>query len=661
MLDSILNQSDGDQTDSLKLILKASMTVDHPSNAFNLHSCLKQMDMPKRDSCWTQGISWLFQNKHDQIDTIISWALSLRSQNTDVDVKRLELASVVLTWFLSSSHITLRDQATKALTTLFLVNSDIFVFILEKMYECNDPYVIERLYAAAFGACCIDSTPERLKVYSSAVFDKMFANGQPPVALLTRDYTLGIIELAESKNALSGDVSIDDCHHPFKSDAPVFGLTTQEVERIANERGGREIFSSASSEWGDFGKYCIPGRVRDFLVTSLNQPKPTSKKGEQFETVDLQQCRLWVTKRAYELGWNSELFPRDGDREFYFRQQDSLERIGKKYQRIALDEIQARLADNYWTLQDRQEAPCVYRYSHDNFRRNIEPTILPTNERYAKPDRCKGWIVEPIIKLPEIAEANLKKWPFEEDPAHSIEDKLHRIDENGKRWLVLYEHNADGQEYQKSHSGEPGTRCQEFRLLHCLFLKHGKTSEMTRFLNAERRLDVSSFEPENFISSSYLREAYWRDTWQREKFSGHLWGSPDGCNFAIPTAFYRWERHLDKTLPEGFLNYMPQKWLVDELGLSHQGFHAWVNQDGEALIQTHIHIHGPLENQIAVVVDEEALFAYSKKFKIEPIWLMVAERNAWLEGSIANAYRRRSEAVVWRDGKLWQKHNWVED
>ncbi|WP_212578166.1 hypothetical protein, partial [Vibrio parahaemolyticus] len=85
---------------------------------------------------------------------------------------------------------------------------------------------------------------------------------------------------------------------------------------------------------------------------------------EEFDSVDIQQCRLWITKRAYELGWNSELFPRDGFGTSNSRHENDLERIGKKYQRIALDEIQARLADNYWILNGWPEEPCIYRYSH---------------------------------------------------------------------------------------------------------------------------------------------------------------------------------------------------------------------------------------------------------------------------------------------------------
>lgn len=196
-------------------------------------------------------------------------------------------------------------------------------------------------------------------------------------------------------------------------------------------------------------KYSIPGRVSDFLVTPLGQPKPTvdgelTNGFSKFEKIDIQQCRLWITKRAYELGWNSELFHNDGSGSNYSRFDNDLERIGKKYQRIALDEIQARLADNFWILEGWPEQPSVYRYSNNDFRRNIEPTILPSDAHLNDSDQSsKDWIVKPVIILPEVTEEHLKQWPFEEDPTVSMVDKLSRVDESGRQWRLLYELNIN--------------------------------------------------------------------------------------------------------------------------------------------------------------------------------------------------------------------------
>lgn len=735
----LLNRLDGDNVEPLGLLLEVSMTIGHPFNALLLHEHLKQWKMPERDSHWTRWINWASREELNQVERIVSWALSKHSRTADL--KHLELASLVLVWTLTSSYQTLRDRATKALTTLFLSNSTIFIFLLEKLHDCDDPYVVERLYAAAFGACCIDQSSERLDVYSHAVFAKVFADKQPPVALLTRDYALGIIELANSKSVLSGSVNLESCYHPLGSEPPIFGLTEDEVEQIAEEKGGKEIFRSASSEWGDYGKYSIPGRVGTFLITSLDDPKPISKKDlkqvfiedvihphaervkaleefekasraykqamfflqleneiskeevatleeesiqcrqhleqlldedererlslnyfcddggyEDFDKIDVQQCRLWITKRAYELGWDSELFPRDGYGTRNSRHDNDFERIGKKYQRIALDEIQARLADNFWVLQGWPEEPCVYRYSNHDFRRNLEPTILPFE---ALDDRPGSWIIEPIIQLPEVAEENLKQWPFEEDPTLSIVEKLSRVDEDGKSWNVLYEFNLASEKYQGARSFGHRMRYEEFRFFYCVFVKKGKTRELAESLEDKKSIDVDTFKPRQFTDGPYLREAHWRNTWESEKFSEWLWDAPDDCKFAVPIAHYLWESHLDKSLPNGCSNYMPQKWFADELELSMSKDepNKWLNKLGNIVVQA----KEPFEHQTVVVIDEETLNYYSNKFDIEPVWIMIAERNTWPNGDNDESCWRRSEGVVWREGGVWQKVAWNKD
>lgn len=747
----LLNRLDEYFVDPLGLLLEVSMTIGHPFNAERLHNHLGRFKLAERDSYWTQWINWSSREEFSQIDRIVSWALSSRDRQSDE--RHLQLASLVLAWSLSSSHMTLRDRATKALTTVFLKQSGTFEFVLDKMYDCDDPYIIDRLYAAAFGACCIDPSSERLEHYSQQVFAKVFANGKPPVGLLTRDYALGIIELAESKNALGEGIQVADCNHPFGSDEPKFGLTKEQVEGIADQRGGKSIFQSASSEWGDYGKYSIPGRVRNFLTTRLSNPAPVSAtevkdrfeaevispypervealeaynqasiipiefyrkiidaagEVEGTEAIELDtdkeddaiskedalsvlrallsddenrrltdeyfndaaghgdysktsvdQCRLWVTKRAYELGWTKELFPRDGHGGGYSRHENDLERIGKKYQRIALDELQARLADNYWTIEGWPERPRHYRYSNNEYRRNIEPTVLPTETRYHPAMRLDvGWMSEPKITLPEVAEPDLKQWPFTEDPTKTMSEKLVRLDENGKRWLVLYEFHLAEENYSEPTTRGHGKRFDEFRFFYCVFVKKGLASEFATYLEEEGHLNVSDFQPRGFTNGPYLGEAYWRDTWQGEKFDKHIWKAPAGCEFAIPIANYHWESNLDKTLPDGFSNYMPQKWFAEELGvnMSPMGPKYFEDVDGDLIIQS----QRPHEHQTAVVIDEASLLRYADEYQVEPVWIMVAERNTWPGGVNGESSYRRSEGAVWLDGADWRQVGWNND
>ncbi|MCA3080281.1 MAG: hypothetical protein ING71_15995 [Rhodocyclaceae bacterium] len=749
---SLLDALNEAYLDPLELLLDVSITADHPFNAEFLHSYLQDFSLAERDSYWTQWINGAYNEDHNQLERIVSWALT--SGDRETNTKHMELASLVLGWCCASTNMTLRDRATKALTKLFLANSGVFIFLFELMHSCDDPYVMERVHAAAFGSCCIDQDADRLSTYSETVFAKIFANGTPPIALLTRDYAFGIIELAAFKSALVSGVRLEDCAPPYNSEEPVFDLTKERVEELADSCGGRSIFQSASSEWGDFGKYTVPGRVDSFLTTRLNEPYPISRaelreqcekdviapypervaafesykkaskstllhilsqkmrlfeseenldhrepdsvaeseenaKAEalakllellspleqtrfseecinssaalgEYKKVSIDQCRLWITKRAYELGWEHTLFPMDGHRSSYSRQESNIERIGKKYQRIALDELQARLADNFWMLGEWPERPMRYLHSHTHYRRNIEPTISPEVSRDAsKPLHREDWLSEPRIVLPEVAEEKLKEWPFSEDVTSSISEKLVRIDEQNKRWIVLYEFNLAAAFYDPPKPGGHGKRYEEFRFLYSVFVRKGQATEFIEFLKATKGLDVSDFKPSEFTDGPFLGEAVWRDTWKAEKFGGYISSLPPGCEFAIPVANYQWESSLDRTLPDGFSAFIPQKWFAEELGLaaSRHGPQYWCDADGNTVFQS----SQPVGHQTTAVISGDLLQRYSQDYEVEPVWILIAERNTWPNGDNAEACWRRSEGAAWLESGNWKQVGWHND
>lgn len=740
----LFNMLDERWINKLGLLIEVSMTINHPWNAIFLHNWLFDQEMPTRDSSWTNWVNWTSSEEGNQVERLISWANGTANANT----RHLELAGLVIAWLLTSSRRTTRDQASKALTSIFLRHSSSFQFVLEKLSKCNDPYLLERVYSAAFGSCCIDQSFGRLSCYSSAVWKAVFSCGEPPVALLTRDYALGIIELAKAKNYLNTDVDFERCLPPYSSIVPEFELTSEVVEEIANASGSKTIFNSASSEWGDFGKYIIPGRVKTFLATPLTDPEPISsdkvkekfieevistsvervealdafnktrakprvwllryitsqeisddeaekseseataellasrKKIEellseseklrftkdylneggdysQYKHVDVQQCRLWVTKRAYELGWSSELFPRDGYGTYGSRHENDFERIGKKYQWIALDEITARLSDNFWYLNEWPEVPLIYQYSSQDFRRDLEPTILPNHPRFsAQYNANEDWMIEPIIRLPEVLESDLKVWPFTKDPTEDFLNNLQRIDIKGKKWRILYEYNCERQNYPEPQRGMHNARYEEFRFIYCAFVKSNDIENFVADLKEHQSLDVSDLQPQDFIDGPFFLEAYWRGTWKSEQFTRELRNS-SGVKYSNPVARYIWESHLDKTMQEGFELYMPQRWLSDGLSikLAENSTSSWIDIAGNEIIK----VLGPVKNASAVLICEEALKKYCAKEALTPFWLLIGERNTWPGGDNDQSCWRRSEGAWWQQNDEWEHISWNRD
>ncbi|WP_239423868.1 NACHT domain-containing protein [Snodgrassella communis] len=776
----LFNELDECYVDKLGLLIEISMTINHPWNALSLHDWLFNQAMPERDSYWTSWVNNANSEENNQIERLIDWANGI----TNADSQHLELAGLVIAWLLTSSHRTTRDQATKALTSIFLRQSNIFLFIIKKLAKCNDPYLLERIYAAAFGACCIDQSRERLTTYSDMVWLTVFSHGETPVALLTRDYALGIIELAKARDCLNNNVALRECLPPYKSALPEFNLTSESIEKLAEERGSKAIYFSASNEWGDFGKYTIPSVVNNFLTTPLKEPAPLSanqakkkfleevifsnaertkafktyetklsettprfskfekgknfsleeifssnteeiiafdtyetklsettpslskfEKGKNFsdeklkklesettaarvnfekllseaeklrfikdyidadknysqDRMDEQQCRLWITKRAYELGWSQTSFPKDEFISHYSRFEHDQERIGKKYQWIALDELAARLSDNFWYAERWSDTlPSVYRYSDQIGLRNIEPTILPSRSRFvAQLDANENWMFEPLIQLPVVSEEELRTWPFAKDPTMDLVNKLQRVDKDGKKWRLLYESNGERQKYPEDALNlvQHSLRYEEFRLIFCVFVKSNDVKRFVADIEKERKLDGGYFDPRNYTNSSFLLEAPWRDTWKSAKFSEQLLPFSETA-FSIPVIDYYWES-TDKTLPNGFKVLMPQKWLAEDLNIHPSEFSiwSWVDTDNNELIK----VAYPTQDRSAILICEETLKKYCIKEGVTPIWLLIGERNTWPMGDNNQSCWRRSEGAWWQINEKWDKISWNYD
>ena len=347
------------------------------------------------------------------------------------------LCALTLTWCFSSSSRPIRDLATKALTTVLLKQPDIFPQLSDAFREVDDGYILERLYAAAYGVCCIDPSRDRTAEYARKTLINVFGQGVPFLNLLLRDYARGIVELANHVGSAQKDVLVDRCRPPYASTLPVFRLTDSDLKKLTDKAGDNSIWHSCD-QFGDFGRYEIDANVGKFVAVKLSRPipytsqerferfkkdvvrdhsdraaalerlrniifgetriifrfsgqrkprkptkaaimkhqhevraaerefvgllspgerkrytadaKPWLKRGTDQKTkeprqVDLSEARRWVAKRAYDFGWSKKLFQHDSGARFEYKTDRALvERIGKKYQWLALSELLCRLS-----------------------------------------------------------------------------------------------------------------------------------------------------------------------------------------------------------------------------------------------------------------------------------------------------------------------------
>jgi hypothetical protein len=227
-LDSLLWRDQRHFTDRTYEILKSLTHVGEriailfslatePHNKFNadfLHKKLTAIPLPERDRFWTDFVNQSDEDETSPITTLISWSLSNGLEAIDQD--RAELTGVALAWLLTASNRAIRDKATKALACLLAKRLAFAGDLIRKFAAVDDPYVLERLLAASYGAVLQGISLSGAAELARAVFDTLFANGEPPPNALLRDHASGILQYLSWREELPKEIEIAKAIPPFR-------------------------------------------------------------------------------------------------------------------------------------------------------------------------------------------------------------------------------------------------------------------------------------------------------------------------------------------------------------------------------------------------------------------------------------------------------------
>ena len=158
---------------------------------------------------------------------------------------------------------------------------------MKRFASVNDLYVLERLYAVAYG-CALRGLPTTdLDSLSRLVFNTVFASDAAPPHLLLRDYARGIIELAVSRGMLT-DLEVSRARPPYHSAPPGVTPTLAELKakyytpfRDGKDEGYHSLWFSLLSQ-GDFARYIVGTNSHSFEWTArpLYGPHPATRRAQ---------------------------------------------------------------------------------------------------------------------------------------------------------------------------------------------------------------------------------------------------------------------------------------------------------------------------------------------------------------------------------------------
>ena len=198
---------------TLDALLTVATIDGHPLNAEFLDEKLRLDSMPDRDEWWSTFLHYAWSDE-GALHRLLDWSFSL-NDDSDPDETTVELCSIVLAWTFTTSNRFLRDRATKALVSLLTGRLNATKRLINRFAGVDDLYVSERVYAVAYGVAM--RSPDAIGVgrLAKVVYDRVFANGTPPVHILLRDYARGVVERGIYLGA-EWDINVDIVKPPLQ-------------------------------------------------------------------------------------------------------------------------------------------------------------------------------------------------------------------------------------------------------------------------------------------------------------------------------------------------------------------------------------------------------------------------------------------------------------
>ena len=287
-----------------------------------------------------------------------------------------------------------------------------------------------------------------------------------------------------------------------------------------------------------------------------------------------QWCQRWVCKKAYDLGWKSELFSEfeqiySNNRD-YNRSQRQIERIGKKYQWIAFRELLARMADNLMWIDGGYSDV----YDHEYFgawqidERDIDPTLWLRsrgNDEDKNVVRC--WWQPKIFPFWGSNTDEQKTWLWDKKILPNFEEILSLIDDQEKQeWLVL---RAECNQSRKSNGNDEDELEQSaWYRINSIIISKKDICSLKRKIKNKPLCDPYIV---NVASNhqGYWGEYPWHPCYQNSKEdvlqNDEKWSE---LIIDVPISNYEWSiGGRDYSINRSISFYMPSSMLIEELSL----------------------------------------------------------------------------------------------
>lgn len=355
--------------------------------------------------------------------------------------------------------------------------------------------------------------------------------------------------------------------------------------------------------------------------------------------------KCWIVKRAFELGYNPELHGYyDYAVEHYSGRHDNLvERIGKKYQWIALYEILGILTDNY-KIKDEYGMSntkfSFYKGTWQFYLRNIDPAFVVKNKEEAEQEEDELGI------LSEISEWWLHKrynhWNTADslwiDETKDLPDPnfiIQKTDDKKTDWLYLNV-NTRWNEPKPIGKEKYHTNRKDFYYSIQSFIINKKDKvKIVAWL--EKQNFWNRWMPKsNKANLSLLnRENYWSPAAKENQKSLKIWEEIRNSSFKVIVTTSEAVGELSDDKSGAHFSYdMPCKVIFEGMELKYSSNDGeFLNKSGEIIVSN--------VNPDGILIRKKDFLEYLSKNNFDIVWTLVGEKR-----SLSDSYDRDNQLRI---------------
>lgn len=344
--------------------------------------------------------------------------------------------------------------------------------------------------------------------------------------------------------------------------------------------------------------------------------------------VDHGPVRRWICERAHQLGWTEELFEgfeRGGNISHDRMGKHRVERVGKKYQYIALAEATARMTDNLamcsWEddgkLRSFEPGP-----RGRDMKRDLDPSLLVRSTLET------GWAATPVTwwtpsapRLPSGDTDLLLAWVHVESDLCNDVGQIEVVSPDAERWLTVY----GFRRWTVPGQGRR-THADAWSRISCLVTVFGNGPRLAKELLGRQRGDASRLW-ESGTLLPFLGEHGWRGP-QPIELEANVSAGIETPYAGIVESLSAEGNSNDNSVDEGFALYLPSSGVIKALDLHLRSGKApeYVDAGGTLRWQDpSLRWRG----SGAGVVSCDYFLSKLANAGLEPVWILAGEKNVY--------------------------------